>query len=205
METFYKKFFSTLLLSYYLRVYGYKAFVLIMAVLKKLNKLKRLLLKIWIGYLIGYLLINLYCIRIPLYNKVIIIRDVYFNEKEMFNGNIEIFKCDVKNIFLEYLAEVVRNAIRRVIIIVLLTTYNNTVEDLKWFYKSEGNEEKIRLLEDLVPMWRNEYIIAVFELLPISLNTPLKCLFTAVLIAAMFKDISSRSLLSLWEYKFELV
>ena len=36
----YKKFLSTPPLNHYLKVYGYKAFILIMAVLKKLNKLK---------------------------------------------------------------------------------------------------------------------------------------------------------------------
>ena len=42
----YKKFFNTPLLNHHLRVYGYKVFILIMAALKKLKKLKRLLLKI---------------------------------------------------------------------------------------------------------------------------------------------------------------
>ena len=61
----------------------------------------------------------------------------------MFDGNTEIFKCDIKNISLEYLVKIVRSVIRKVIIIVLLITYNNTAKDLEWFYKSEGNEEKI--------------------------------------------------------------
>ena len=122
-----------------------------MAVLKKLNKLKRLLLKVWIRYLIGYSLINLYCIWIPLYNKVIIIKDVYFNKEEVFDGNTEILKCDIKNISLEHLAKVIKSITRKVMIIILLITYNNTVKDLKWSYKSEGNKKEIRLLEDLVP------------------------------------------------------
>ena len=37
----------------------------------------------------------------------------------------------------------------------------------------------------MIPVWRNEYIIIVFELLPTPPNTPPKCLFTAALIAAM--------------------
>ena len=49
----------------------------------------------------------------------------------------------MKNISLEYLAEVVKKATRRVIIIILLTTYNDTAKNLKWSYKSEGNKEKI--------------------------------------------------------------
>ena len=61
----------------------------------------------------------------------------------MFDGNTEIFKCDIKNISLKHLVKIVRNTTRRVIIIILLIIYNNTVKDLKWFYKSEGNKEKI--------------------------------------------------------------
>ena len=49
----------------------------------------------------------------------------------MFNGNTEIFKCNIKNIFLKYLVKVVKNTIRKVIIIILLITYNNTAEDFK--------------------------------------------------------------------------
>ena len=87
--------------------------------LKKLDKLKRLLLKVWIRYLIGYSLTNLYRIWIPLYNKVIIIRDIYFNKKEVFNDNTEIFKYNIKNIFLKHLVKVVRSVIYKVIIIIL--------------------------------------------------------------------------------------
>ena len=131
-----------------------------------------------------------------MYNKVIIIRDVYFNEEEVFDGSTEILKYDIKNISLEYLVKIIRSAIRRVIIIVLLITYNNTVKDLEWFYKSEGNKEKIRPLEDLVPAWRNEYIITVFELLLTPPDTFLKCLFIIVLIIAMPKNTLSKSPLS---------
>ena len=60
-----------------------------------------------------------------------IIRDVYFNKEKVFNNNTEILKCDIKNISLKYLVKVIRSATRRVIIIVLLTTHNNTAEDLK--------------------------------------------------------------------------
>ena len=200
----YKKFFNTPSLNHHLKVYGYKAFALIMAVLKKLNKLKRLSPKIWIRYLVRYLLTNLYRIWISPYNKVIITRDVYFNKEKVFNGNTEILKCDIKNISLKYLVKIIKNAIHKVTIIILLTTYNNTVKNLEWFYKSKGNK-KIRSLKDLVPAWRNKYIITVFELLPTPPNTPLKCLFITVLIAEIPKNAPSKSLLSVWEYKFKSV
>ena len=82
-----------------------------------------------------------------MYNKVIIIKDVHFNEEKVFDGNTEIFKCDIKNIFLKHLVEIINNATRRVIIRILLITYNNTTKDLEWFYKSKGNKKKIRPLK----------------------------------------------------------
>ena len=132
-----------------------------------------------------------------MYNKVIITRDIYFNEEKVFDGNTEILKCDIKNISLEYLVKIVKSVICRVIIIVLLITYNNTVKDLEWFYKNEGNKKKIQPLEDLVPVLRNEYIITVFKLLLTPPNMPLECLFVIVLIAAMLKNIPSKNLLSI--------
>ena len=114
----------------------------------------------------------------------------------MFNDNTKILKCNVKNISLEYLVKIVKSITRKAIIVILPITYNNTVKDLKWFDKSEGNKKKIRPLENLVPVWRNKYIITVFKLLPTPPNTPLKYLFTAVLITAIFKDTPSKSLLS---------
>ena len=123
----------------------------------------------------------------------------------MFNSNTKTLKCNIKNIFLKYLVKIVKSATRKVIIIILLITYNNTVKDLEWSYKSEGNKKKIRPLKDLVSAWRNKYIITVFKLLPISPNTPPKCLFVTVLIIAMPKNTSSRNPLSVWEYKFESV
>ena len=139
---------------------------------------------------------NLYRIQIPLYNKIIITRDIHFNKEKVLNGNTEILKCDIKNIFLKHSVKIVRNTTRKVTIIILLTTHNNTVKNLKWSYKSKGNKEKIRPLKDLVPAWKNKYIITVFELLPTPPNTPLKCLFMAVLITAILKNTPSKSLLS---------
>ena len=49
----------------------------------------------------------------------------------MFDGNTEIFNCNIKNISLKYLIKIIKSAIRKIIIIILLTTYNNTVKNLK--------------------------------------------------------------------------
>ena len=49
----------------------------------------------------------------------------------MFDGNTKTLKCDVKNISLEYLVEIVKKAICTVMTIVLLIIYNDTVDDLE--------------------------------------------------------------------------
>ena len=69
----------------------------------------------------------------------------------MFDGNTKILKYNIKNMSLKDLVKIVRNATRRATIITLPITYNNTVEDLKWFYENEGNKKKIRSLKDLIP------------------------------------------------------
>ena len=115
----------------------------------------------------------------------------------MFDGNTEILKYDIKNIFLKYLVKIVKNTIRKVIIIVLPTTHNNTVKDLKWSYQNKGNKKEIRPLKDLVPAWRNKYIITVFELLPIPPDTPLKCLFIPALITIMLNNTPNKNLLNI--------
>ena len=61
----------------------------------------------------------------------------------MFNGNTKILKYNIKNISLKYLIKVIKSVTYKVIIIILPITYNNTIKDLKWFYKNEGNKKKI--------------------------------------------------------------
>ena len=123
----------------------------------------------------------------------------------MFNGNTEILKCDIKNISLKHLIKIIKNTTHKAIIIILPTTHNNIVKDLKWFYKSEGNKKKIRPLKNLVPAWRNKYTITIFKLLPTPPNTPPKYLFITALITAMLRNTPSKNPLSVWEYKFESV
>ena len=123
----------------------------------------------------------------------------------MFNSNTEILKCNIKNISLEHLVKIVKNTTRKVIIIILPITYNNTAKDFKWSYKSEGNKKEIRPLKNLIPAWRNKYIITVFKLLPTSPNTLIKCLFMTALITAILKNTPSKNPLNVWEYKFESV
>ena len=114
----------------------------------------------------------------------------------MFNGSTKTLKYDIKNISLKHLVKIIKNTTHRAIIITLLTIHNNTVKNLEWSYKSEGNKKKIRPLKDLVPAWRNKYIITVFKLLPTPPNTPPKCLFITILIIIMPKNAPSKNPLS---------
>ena len=95
------------------------------------------------------------------------------------------------------MVKIIRNIIHKAIIIILLITYNNTAKVLEWCYKNKGNKKKIRPLKDLVPIWRNKYIIIIFELLPTPPNTLIKCLFTTALITAMPKNTPSKNLLNI--------
>ena len=115
----------------------------------------------------------------------------------MFDGITEILKYDIKNISLKHLVKIIKNTIYKAIIIILLTIYNNTTKNLKWSYKSKGNKKKIRPLKNLIPAWKNEYIITVFELLPTPPNTPPKYLFITALITAIPKNTLSKSLLNM--------
>jgi hypothetical protein len=58
----------------------------------KSNRKQRLNPKAFIGYLVGYNSTNIYRIWNPVTNRVIITRDVLFNESEFFSGDIQHIK-----------------------------------------------------------------------------------------------------------------
>ncbi|KAH7471650.1 hypothetical protein FOMA001_g13746 [Fusarium oxysporum f. sp. matthiolae] len=82
----------------HLRVYGCKAFAMTTDALKKKNRRQRLNPRGWIGYLVGYNSTNTYRVWNPLTNKVISTRDVIFNEKETFSGDVQHLKDDLKEL-----------------------------------------------------------------------------------------------------------
>ena len=82
----------------HLRVYGCKAFAMTTDALKKKNRLQRLEPRGWIGYLVGYNSTNIYRVWNPLTNKVISTRDVIFNEKETFSGDIQHLRDDLRQL-----------------------------------------------------------------------------------------------------------
>ena len=87
----------------------------------------------------------------------------------------------------------------------MLNIYNDIVKNLEWFIKSKGYKKKTRPFKDIIPAWRNEYIITVFELLPTPPDTPPEYLFITVFTAAMLKKIFNKGLLNVWKYKFKLI
>ena len=88
----------------HLKVYGCKAFALTREYYKKKDRLQRFNPKAWIGYLIGYDSTNVYKIWNPIRNEIFRTRDVVFNEKECFNGNLQQMKNDYLYIGLDELA-----------------------------------------------------------------------------------------------------
>lgn len=64
----------------HIRAYGCKAFVLTLEAQKKTERKQKLKPNAWIGFLVGYASTNIYRIWNPKTNKVILTRDVVFNE-----------------------------------------------------------------------------------------------------------------------------
>ncbi|KAL2137577.1 hypothetical protein VTI28DRAFT_8991 [Corynascus sepedonium] len=87
-----------------LRVYGCKAYAMTTTAMRKEQRLKRFNPKAWIGYLVGYTSSNTYRIWNPLLNKIVVMRDVVFNEQETFSGRLEELRDDIKEIDLDKLS-----------------------------------------------------------------------------------------------------
>ena len=64
--------------------------------------------KAWIGFLVGYASCNIYCIWNLLLNKVVITRDVIFDEETLFDGNMESLRDDLAKLDLEEIASMLR-------------------------------------------------------------------------------------------------
>jgi hypothetical protein len=93
----------------HLRVFGCKAFAMTSDAQLKKNRLQRFNPRAWIGYLVGYNSTNIYRIWNPRTNKVIAIRDVTFNEKDTFNGDLQTMKDDLLHISSEELEALLQN------------------------------------------------------------------------------------------------
>jgi hypothetical protein len=92
----------------HLRVYGCKAFVMSPEAHTKKDRKQRFNPKAWVGYLVGYNSTNIYRIWNPAKNRVVIARDVIFNEKETFSGDIQQVKDDLLHIASDELETLLR-------------------------------------------------------------------------------------------------
>jgi hypothetical protein len=78
--------------------FGCKAYAITSDAQFKKKRKWRLAFKAWIGYMIGYRSSNSYRIWLPTENKIIIIRNVIFNENEFSTGDFELFKDELMTI-----------------------------------------------------------------------------------------------------------
>jgi hypothetical protein len=84
--------------------FGCKAYAITSNAQFKKKRKWRLAPKAWIGYMIDYRSSNSYRIWLPIKNKIIIIRDVIFNENEFPTGDFELFKNELIIINIKALA-----------------------------------------------------------------------------------------------------
>ena len=111
-KTPFENFFGEKPTYHHLKVYGCKAFALTPTASLKMKRLNRLAPKAWIGYLVGYSSNNQYRIWLPTRNKVIVTRDVHFNEDNVFDGQLQTLKLDAKMMDPALLARVLEQASR---------------------------------------------------------------------------------------------
>jgi hypothetical protein len=93
----------------HLRAYGCKAYAMYTEAMAKKNRLLKLKPKAWIGYLVGYNSTNIYRIWNPLTKKVLAVRDVIFNEREFFSGDIKDLKDDLLTVTEDELTELLQD------------------------------------------------------------------------------------------------
>ena len=94
-------------------MYGYKTFTLIVDTLAKRNRLNKLLPRGWIKYLVKYTLINQFRIWLPIMNKVIVIKDVYFNKKYIFDKKFKTLRENIRIMKPGLLQKVLKKAAKK--------------------------------------------------------------------------------------------
>ena len=198
----YEKFFDAKPIIHHLRVYGCKAFALSTATLKKTNRLKRLEPRAWIGYLVGYASTNQYRVWLPSASKVIITRDAHFNEEAVFDGNLETLNNDIKNMSLDYLAEVLNNRVGEAESQVHPVAHYDTIEELD---QQVIDEEHTTDNVDPIPLCQNENTTAVLEPMLTPPETPEHTPAALVTVACRFAPRSNQNQGARpqqWEFSF---
>ncbi|RYP68913.1 hypothetical protein DL771_006402 [Monosporascus sp. 5C6A] len=180
----------------HLRAYGCMAYAMTTAAMKKEQRLQKLNPKAWIGFLVGYRSTNIYEIWNPLTNKVIAIRDVQFNEKATFSGDIK----DLKDDLLHVTGDELQNLLRQVHVPDQAHGHPIHIEDEdlsgtiqlpagqeEWLQRGTGVQSDVRDGEEQACSQRTDhpYTTAVFEPLPSPGPSPppASALITATIIA----------------------
>ncbi len=73
---------------YHFKAYAYEVYIFIKSKgdPDKPGRFQKLASKVYIGYFVGYEFTNIYKVWIPYKKKVVLIRDVIFNEEAFFDG-----------------------------------------------------------------------------------------------------------------------
>jgi hypothetical protein len=104
----YECFFETKPVNIHLRVYGCKSYAMTAKAKKKEERLHRLNPRAWIGYLVGYSSTNQYRIWVPFLNRVVITRDVIFDERIVFDGDSKTLEKELKALTLDDISNLVQ-------------------------------------------------------------------------------------------------
>ena len=88
----------------------------------------------------------------------------------VFDGKVETMRHDVRNMSLEYLAEVIRSDVRKNTSRSVPSAYHNTAEDPEW--NEAEDETDSRPQEDVIPSCSDVYTTAVFEPMLTPPDTP---------------------------------
>ena len=169
----YEMFFNNKPTLNHLKVYGCKAFALTADTLARRNRLSRLSPRAWIGYSVGYASTNQFRIWLPTVNRVIVTRDVHFNEECMFDGKLETLRENVKIMEPGLLQEVLKEAARGDVENQLTQTTQVSDDEenynITWAEMEEQSEEDV---PQGVERCEGQYTTARFELLPTPPETP---------------------------------
>ena len=178
----YEMFFKARPTLTHLRVYGCKAFALTTDAMAKRNRLDRLSPRAWIGYLVGYASTNQFRIWLPTRNKVIVTRDVHFNEECIFDGKLETLRENVRVMEPGLLAEVLRESARGDVEGHHQAITHTLEEEEDEAFWSDIEEQEEEVVPQGVDSCGGQYTTARFDFLPTPPETP-----PASLLAAAFR------------------
>jgi hypothetical protein len=213
----YECFFETKPVNIHLRVYGCKSYAMTTKAKKKEERLHRLNPRAWIGYLVGYSSTNQYRIWVPFLNRVVITRDVIFDERIVFDGDSKTLEKELKALTLDDISNLVQKLSDDATLQRSTTTvFNDSLEEDEWddslgtededqVFSEEPHESlKVGDLEgtsESQPAPQGPYTKARFELLPTPPDSPPSALMAAAFCSVEPSSGEKRDIQP-WERKF---